>query len=131
MKQPPPLSPIPLTDITMGRPGWVTQTEAFFARYKHHLILLQLGMFVVFMLLLFLPLFLSEPAERDSPLDHFSVLANYMIWGLWFPLVFISVIFSGRSWCGILCPMGAASEWANKKAMSQLVVAALDRLPLT
>lgn len=114
---------IPVQDITAGRPYWVTRTEVFFVRNKDRIILIQGGMFVVFMLLLFLPLFLTEPGEQDTPLEHFTVLANYLIWGLWFPLVFLSVIFSGRSWCGLLCPMGAASEWANKKGLKRAIPA--------
>lgn len=39
--------------------------------------------------------------------------ARFLIWTLWFPLVFLSVLAAGRSWCGVLCPMGAASEWIN------------------
>ncbi len=27
--------------------------------------------------------------------------------------MFLSVLVTGRSWCGVLCPMGAASEWMN------------------
>jgi polyferredoxin len=38
---------------------------------------------------------------------------RFLIWTLWFPLVFLSVLVTGRSWCGVLCPMGAASEWMN------------------
>lgn len=116
-----PSQQIPLKDITAGRANWVTLIEAFFVRYKDYITLIHAGMFVVFMALLFLPLFLSEPGEHDTPLDHFTVLANYLIWGLWFPLVFLSVIFSGRSWCGLLCPMGAASEWANKKGLQRAI----------
>jgi polyferredoxin len=88
--------------------------EAFFARYQNQLVWVHAFMFCFFLILLFLPVFLSEPAENATPLTHFTVLANYLIWGLWFPLVFLSVIFTGRSWCGLLCPMGAASEWSNK-----------------
>jgi 4Fe-4S binding protein len=98
-----------------GRPPFIKAIEAFFVRHKSKLLWVHIVMFVVFLALLFLPLFLSEPAEDATPLTHFTVLANYLMWGLWFPLVFISVIFTGRSWCGLLCPMGAASEWANKK----------------
>jgi len=97
-----------------GRPAFLVSLEAFFVRNRNKLFLIHALMFVFFLTLLFLPLFLSEPAENATPLSHFTVLANYLLWGLWFPLVFLSVIFTGRSWCGILCPMGAASEWANK-----------------
>ncbi len=39
--------------------------------------------------------------------------ARFLIWTVWFPLVFLSVLVTGRSWCGVLCPMGAASEWMS------------------
>jgi hypothetical protein len=97
-----------------SRNRFIVRLEALFARYQKQLVWVHAFMFCFFLVLLFLPVFLSEPAEDATPLTHFTVLANYLIWGLWFPLVFLSVIFSGRSWCGLLCPMGAASEWSNK-----------------
>lgn len=95
--------------------------ERFFVRYREQLTWIHMLMFVGFLLLLFLPPFLSDPAEHATPLTHFTTLANYLIWGAWFPLVFLSVIFTGRSWCGLLCPMGAASEWANKKGLQRAI----------
>jgi hypothetical protein len=56
-------------------------------------------------------------------LNNFTAFSIYVMWGLWFPLVFLSVIFTGRSWCGILCPMGAASEWANRKGLKRPIPA--------
>ena len=53
--------------------------------------------------------------------DNFTLFANFVIWGLWFPLVFVSVIFTGRSWCGVLCPLGACSEWANRVGLKRPV----------
>jgi len=88
--------------------------ETFFVRHRDRLVWVHGAMFLVFLALLFLPLFLSEPGEDATPFTHFTEFANYAMWGIWFPLVFLSVIFTGRSWCGLLCPMGAASEWANK-----------------
>lgn len=92
----------------------VRALEGFFIQHRERLLWVHMGMFLVFLALLFLPLFLSEAPEHATPLTHFTTFANYAMWGLWFPLVFLSVIFTGRSWCGLLCPMGAASEWANK-----------------
>jgi len=80
-------------------------------------------MFILFLLLLFVPLYLPEPSEQATPLNNFTVFSNYLMWGLWFPIVFLSVIFTGRSWCGILCPMGAASEWANKRGLQRKIPA--------
>ena len=97
--------------------------EAFFVRQRDRLVWLHAGMFLFFLAVTFLPLFLPEAAENATPLNDFTRFANYAMWGLWFPLVFISVIFTGRSWCGIFCPMGAASEWANKKGLQRPIPA--------
>ncbi len=101
----------------------LTGLEWFFHQHKDKLPLIHLIMFVVFLVLLFVPLFLPEPSEQATPLDNFTIFTNYLMWGLWFPLVFLSVIFTGRSWCGLLCPMGAASEWANKRGLQKAVPA--------
>lgn len=106
---------IPLKDVSVDRQSTVKQLERFFVQNKQRLIWVHSVMFIAFISLIFLPLFLSEPSEQAGALDHFTRFANYVMWGLWFPLVLLSVVFSGRSWCGLLCPMGAASEWANKK----------------
>lgn len=92
----------------------VQKIEHFFVTQRHRLFLVHMVMFLGFLALLFLPLFLSEPSAQATPLSHFTEFASYILWGVWFPLTLLSVIFSGRSWCGLLCPMGAASEWANK-----------------
>ena len=94
-------------------PGLAAALERFFVRYRRHVALVHGAMFVLFMALLTLPLLAGPAPEHAGPFDHIASFANYVIWGLWFPLVFVSVVVSGRSWCGLLCPMGAASEWAN------------------
>jgi polyferredoxin len=78
-------------------------------------------MFGVFLALILVPAFLPDPAEDATPVSDFTTFANYAMWGLWFPLVFVSVIFTGRSWCGLLCPMGAASEWANSWGLKRAI----------
>ncbi|MEE1540296.1 MAG: 4Fe-4S binding protein, partial [Arenicellales bacterium] len=87
--------------------------ERFFFRYRGLLIWVHAAMFLFFIAVLAIPPLLDEPGEFDNLFTHFTLFSNYMMWGIWFPLVFISVIVTGRSWCGILCPMGAAAEWGN------------------
>ncbi len=99
------------------------KVEAFFVAHRKKLIWLHALMFCFFVALLVIPLFLPDPAEDATPLSDFTSFANYIMWGLWFPLVFLSVIFTGRSWCGIFCPMGAASEWANKIGLKREIPA--------
>ena len=80
-------------------------------------------MFVGFLGILFVPLLLDDPPVDAGPLDHFTVLAHTLLWGVWFPLAFLSVVLTGRSWCGLLCPMGAASEWAGKVGLKRTIPA--------
>ncbi|WP_109118075.1 4Fe-4S binding protein [Azospirillum sp. TSO22-1] len=80
-------------------------------------------MFVGFLAILFVPLLLDDPAAEDGPFDHFTVMVHTLLWGLWFPLAFLSVALTGRSWCGLLCPMGAGSEWAGKVGLKRPVPA--------
>lgn len=88
--------------------------EAVFVRHRDKLVWLHAAMFVLFLAVIVVPLFLPDPPETATPWTHFTTLANYLLWGIWYPLVLLSVVFTGRSWCGILCPMGAATEWTNK-----------------
>ena len=87
--------------------------ETVFVRHRDRLRYLHAAMFCGFLSIIVVPLFLPTPTGKTSPLSDYVSFANYALWGLWFPLVFLSVIFTGRSWCGIFCPMGAAAEWAN------------------
>jgi hypothetical protein len=118
---------IPVTVNGRPRPGRLPRLAAFiedlFVRHRDHLVWLHALFFVFFLALIFLPLWLPEPPEHATPLSNFTAFSIYVMWGLWFPLVFLSVIFTGRSWCGILCPMGAASEWANKKGLKRPIPA--------
>ena len=98
-------------------PVLTKRVEQFFVINRDRLVWVHVLMFLVFITLLILPLFLPEAAEDSTIFNNFTRFANFAFWGLWFPLVFLSVIFSGRSWCGLFCPMGAASEWSNKKGL--------------
>ncbi len=95
-------------------PPVAARIEAFFVRYRHAIWLVHAGMFVVFLSLLFGPAVLKASSDNANAFGAFTAFANGAIWSVWFPLVFLSVIFTGRSWCGLLCPMGAASAWVNK-----------------
>ncbi len=104
-------------------PSLAARIEAFFALHRDRLALVHIAMFVFFMALLFVPLFLGQPRSGAGVFEHFTVFANVAIWTVWFPLVFLSVILTGRSWCGLLCPMGAASEWANARGLRRPIPA--------
>ncbi len=99
---------------------WLSaQIAVFFVRYRHRLIFLHAFMFLLFIVVIGGPLLLPDPPGDATPLNNLRVAANFALWGIWFPVVFLSVIFTGRSWCGLLCPMGAASEWVNKVGLQR------------
>lgn len=91
--------------------------ERLFFRLSAWLPWLHLAMLLVFLAVLVVPVYLPESAEHATFLDDGRILANYLLWGVWFPLVFFSVVLTGRSWCGFLCPMGAASELVNRHGL--------------
>jgi hypothetical protein len=110
--------------IRPGRlPRLAAVIEDLFVRNRDRLVWLHAFFFVFFLVIIFLPLWLPEPPQDATPLNNFTAFSIFVMWGLWFPLVFLSVIFTGRSWCGIFCPMGAASEWANKKGLQRPIPA--------
>ena len=117
--------PIPLRVETAPdwrqRPAWVRRIEAFAVRHRSKLAWVHVAMFFGFMALMIVPLFLPEPGDGATFRNDFTLFASFVIWGLWFPLVFVSVVFTGRSWCGILCPLGASSEWANRDGLRRPV----------
>lgn len=80
-------------------------------------------MLLVFLVVAGLPVMLPEPASGATALTDLRLALSYLLWGVWFPLVFLSVIPFGRVWCGALCPMGAATEAMNKIGLKRPIPA--------
>ena len=97
----------------------VRAIEDFFVKNREKFICLYIGMLIIFAVLIGIPPFLPLPAEDATIWDNFALLAKFLIWGLWFPLVLFSVILFGRLWCGLLCPQGALAEYAGKKRLNR------------
>lgn len=95
------------------RSMWVCRAELGLTAIRHWFPVWQAVVLIFFVAVVFIPAFLPMPPENASPWDNFTVFSNYAMWGLWFPLVLLSVIVTGRSWCGLFCPQGAAAEWMS------------------
>lgn len=50
-------------------------------------------------------------------------LAQFLNWGLWWPLAILSVLLAGRLWCGLLCPEGALTEWVSQRGLGRPIPA--------
>jgi hypothetical protein len=105
------------------RPGFVLAIENVFVRWRRYFGWFQAAMFVVFLVVIGLPVILPDPPAESSALTNATLALKYLLWGLWFPLLFLSVILFGRLWCGALCPMGQASELANSLGLKRPIPA--------
>ncbi len=90
----------------------VRLTETFFNQKQRLIFYMHIGTAVFFVVLMGASLLWSDPIQPGY--TYFQEMSTFLVWGLWFPLVFLSVLFTGRSWCGLFCPMGAASQWVSK-----------------
>jgi hypothetical protein len=97
------------------------QIERFLVRNRENFGYIHLCMFILFLTLFFIPPFLPAPPEDAKPWNNFVLFAKFAVWGLWFPLLLLSVILFGRAWCGLFCPQGALSEFMNKRGLDRAV----------
>ena len=75
----------------------------------------------VYALLVAGPAFLPLPAADAHWYNNLVILAQWLFWGLWWPFVILSMIFLGRTWCGVFCPEGTLTEAASRFGLGKAV----------
>lgn len=75
----------------------------------------------LYALLLFLPLFFPAPEPDDGILTHPRLLAQFLFWGVGWPLIFLSMMLFGRVWCGVLCPDGTVTEYISRRGRKRSI----------
>ena len=90
---------------------WV---ERIFSQHRGKVKYIQLAMLGLFLLSLIGPLFAKIPQFHDTIFTSGILFSQFLFWGIWYSGCLFSVIFLGRFWCGVLCPLGALSEWCGK-----------------
>ncbi len=109
--------PVVMAPVREGGPAvsgtWLARVGLALRRHDRAVQKLQWGMTVCYAALVAVPALLPLPGA-DTPLcDDFTRYARFILWGIWWPLVILSVMALGRSWCGLFCPEGALSEWVS------------------
>lgn len=99
---------------------------------RPHLVKAQVVMLVLFLVILLAPLMLDGASAGSGRFGDAASISGLLLWGVWLPMVLITAVFAGRAWCGLLCPMGAASEWVSRIGLQRPIPAWLkwSGLPL-
>lgn len=95
-------------DRILARIGdWLTQHQEAIRRVQWLVVLFYLVLIVV-------PAVLPLPGRAAHVWNDITLFAQFVFWGVWWPLVLASMLLVGRAWCGILCPEGTLSEFASR-----------------
>ena len=92
----------------LARLGTFLRTHAALVRRVQWLVV------AIYLVLVVVPAFLPLPPDEARALDHLAVFAQWAFWGLWWPLVLLSMLVAGRAWCGLFCPEGTLTEAASR-----------------
>lgn len=74
----------------------------------------QWGVVAVYLVLLVVPAALPLPGGAARLWSDFTLIAQFVFWGIWWPFVLLSVVALGRVWCDLFCPEGFLSELASR-----------------
>ncbi|RUU60083.1 4Fe-4S binding protein, partial [Mesorhizobium sp. M2C.T.Ca.TU.002.02.1.1] len=90
-------------------------------RHQTTIRMAQWTMVLVYGVLLIVPVFLPLPDRAAYLWTNFTRFAQFIFWGIWWPLVLLSTALVGRIWCGIFCPEGAISEFASGRGRGRAI----------
>lgn len=71
--------------------------------------------------LIIVPTCMALPDDTATLFHNLTAFSQFMFWGIWWPFVLLSIVFFGRLWCGVLCPEGSLSEFANRFGMHKAI----------
>jgi polyferredoxin len=99
------------------RPSRLTALGEWMRTHTRALEIVQWCVVGVYVVLVAVPAFLPLPPEDAHGYDNLVVAAQWLFWGLWWPLVIASMLVLGRTWCGVFCPEGTLTEAASRHGL--------------
>lgn len=97
---------------------WNALGEAM-RRNRAWIIAAQWAVVAVYVVLLTVPVFRPLPPPDARLIDNFTLVAQFVFWGVWWPFVILATLLAGRFWCGVLCPEGALTEFASRHGLGR------------
>jgi polyferredoxin len=94
--------------------GWLNALGEGLRRHRRLIQRGQWAIVFVYLVLVAVPAFLPLPGRLAHIWDNLTLLAQFAFWGIWWPLVLLSMILVGLAWCGLFCPEGALTEAASR-----------------
>ena len=67
------------------------------------------------------PLCLPPPEPEARILNHLQLFAQFLFWGIGWPLIMLSMMLFGRVWCGVFCPDGTLTEYISRHGRKQSI----------
>ena len=78
--------------------------------HQKTILIVQWGIVALYVFLLLAPLLLPLPDENARIASNVRLLAQFLFWGVGWPLIMLSMMLFGRVWCGLFCPDGTLTE---------------------
>lgn len=99
-------------------PRWIDDALAatgdWLSRHQRAIRAAQWVVVFFYLILIAVPVLLPLPGRTAHIWNDITLFAQFVFWGVWWPLVLASMVLVGRAWCGILCPEGALAEFASR-----------------
>jgi polyferredoxin len=99
--------------------SWLSALGEWMRMHGRTLQAVQWCVVAAYIVLVTVPAFLPLPPEDAHGYDNLVVAAQWLFWGLWWPLVIASMFVLGRTWCGVFCPEGTLTEAASRHGLGR------------
>lgn len=103
------------------QPPFLYRVGEAMRRNRSLIVGVQWAVVAFYLALVMVPAFLPLPSAEARMLDHFTLFAQFLFWGVWWPFVIVSMMLMGRVWCGVFCPEGALTEFASHYGLGRSV----------
>lgn len=111
----------PVSFLQAPKLSWLARVGEAMRRNRCAVIGIQWAVVVFYLALVTVPAFLPVPEADQRMLDHLTLFAQFLFWGIWWPFVILSMLLMGRVWCGVFCPEGSLTEFASRYGLGRAV----------